>query len=572
MSLVGRTLGMYYDHEGAAGPVNGGVTANATFLNALVRYGNFDNVALYASPFNLERSKDRVTGLVAQHRTNKNVFIRSETELGNRECASQLSIWYQGQATVHSALNVRRAVSSKMFPITSQPHTLWTNRLPEQWASHLLLGGHAPYDSVICSTKTMRDVFVQMIGHVATELERAHGVSVPYKGRTDVVPFGLDLEVFRPLDKASCRGQLGIEPDAFVILSFGRFSAIGKGDLLPLLRTFRELVSSNKQLSLHLILAGVFTHEDPGLDKALPKFIAELGLEQHVRVIVDLPLAQRAALYGAADLFVGISDSIVETFGLTVIEAMACGIPQIVSDWDGYKETVEHGVTGFRVPTYWTPCADDLASVPFVLRDWIRTMPLLAMAQSVVIDTNHLRDAIQELITNTDLRREMSARSVRVARERFSDERMIRNYESVWEDCLEMADRIEFRPPPAAFLNPYYPAFESYPSTMLDPESVRVRITQTGRSVVENRAPFPPMYLGMERLVIDQRLIWSALEVIATEGGCLISTAVTGMVRDHHVHEAKARRHVMTALKHGWIELEHRPELLSLSWRGKEAG
>ena len=41
-----------------------------------------------------------------------------------------------------------------------------------------------------------------------------------------------------------------------------------------------------------------------------------------------------------------------ETFGLTPIEAMACGVPQVVADWDGYRETVVEGETGFRVPTY----------------------------------------------------------------------------------------------------------------------------------------------------------------------------------------------------------------------------
>ena len=45
------------------------------------------------------------------------------------------------------------------------------------------------------------------------------------------------------------------------------------------------------------------------------------------------------------------ADNIQETFGLVVIEAMACGLPVVASDWDGYRDLVEDGVTGLLVPT-----------------------------------------------------------------------------------------------------------------------------------------------------------------------------------------------------------------------------
>ena len=46
-----------------------------------------------------------------------------------------------------------------------------------------------------------------------------------------------------------------------------------------------------------------------------------------------------------------LSDNIQETFGLTPVEAMAAGLPCVVSDWNGYKDTVADGETGFRIPT-----------------------------------------------------------------------------------------------------------------------------------------------------------------------------------------------------------------------------
>lgn len=59
----------------------------------------------------------------------------------------------------------------------------------------------------------------------------------------------------------------------------------------------------------------------------------------------------RHRIWRAADLFVSLADNIQETFGLSPIEAMAASLPVVVSDWDGYKDTVRHGIDGFRVPT-----------------------------------------------------------------------------------------------------------------------------------------------------------------------------------------------------------------------------
>ena len=50
--------------------------------------------------------------------------------------------------------------------------------------------------------------------------------------------------------------------------------------------------------------------------------------------------------WSSADIFCSFADNIQETFGLTPIEAMACGLPCVVSDWNGYKETVRDQVDG----------------------------------------------------------------------------------------------------------------------------------------------------------------------------------------------------------------------------------
>src|SRR6202012_5551691 len=65
--------------------------------------------------------------------------------------------------------------------------------------------------------------------------------------------------------------------------------------------------------------------------------------------------ARIGALWAGADVFVSLVDNIQETFGITPVEAMAAGLPVVVSDWDGYRSTVRDGVEGFLIPTLGGP-------------------------------------------------------------------------------------------------------------------------------------------------------------------------------------------------------------------------
>src|SRR5205807_184608 len=114
----------------------------------------------------------------------------------------------------------------------------------------------------------------------------------------------------------------------------------------------------------------------------------------------------------AADVFVSPIDNIQESFGLTVVEAMACGLPQVVPDWNGYRDTVIDGDTGFLIPTYWAKCDDDLCNIAAMFAQG-SGYDHFAMAQSVAMDIRAYRDALRRLIYDEALRLKMSDSSVR---------------------------------------------------------------------------------------------------------------------------------------------------------------
>jgi hypothetical protein len=157
---------------------------------------------------------------------------------------------------------------------------------------------------------------------------------------------------------------------------------------------------------------------------------------------------------------------------------MACGIPQVVSDWDGYKDTVVDGETGFLIPTTWASCdADLVAEASF--HD--TAFDHLAMGQCVAVDLAALRERLQRLIEDDALRARMGEASRERAVGSFSLERVVSAHEDLWaelaaaatgdEEDEEDEDKENAGARPALDLDamPYCKVFGHYATRMLRP-------------------------------------------------------------------------------------------------------
>lgn len=449
--------------------------------------------------------------------------------------------------------------SRKPYPITRTIHCLSPQPYINTLVLPLLTESVLPCDSVICTSRASRDALQNLLDGVASTFNRRHGANLSYKGRLDVLPLATDIEFFRPLPQVECRRKLGFPEDAFVLLWFGRLAASDKADLLVMLRVVERLRHKNPQRKILLVLAGSQRPELPSAP-GLHQYAKGLGISENVLIKEAFPPAERNILYSAADVFVAPTDNVQETFGLTPIEAMACGVPQVVADWGGYRDTVQHGVTGFLVPTYWADCEEDISNASLTNLDVLAEH--FKLGQSVVVDLERYEHYLQTLLDQPVLRARMAEASRRRAVELFGWRPVIQRYEALWAELVEMARSIELpRLTHSHSRQRYFDVFCGYASHIVS-GSAPIYLTAEGRRLLAGKHPIPSQYGGLEHLFFDLMLlkrILAALGDLSRTAPPTLDTLVDSLVRegDGSVPGARdrARRHVLWVLKHGFASL-----------------
>jgi D-inositol-3-phosphate glycosyltransferase len=166
--------------------------------------------------------------------------------------------------------------------------------------------------------------------------------------RIDIAPCGFDPEEFGPL-ASDVRTQLDLEPSEFVILQLGRMvPRKGVDNVIQALALLRQAHGTRARL---LVVGGNTEDPDPEATPELGRLMRlaqSLGVADSVTFTGQRARSQLRAFYGAANVFV--TTPWYEPFGITPVEAMACGTPVIGTAVGGIKSTVVDGQTGFLVP------------------------------------------------------------------------------------------------------------------------------------------------------------------------------------------------------------------------------
>ena len=157
----------------------------------------------------------------------------------------------------------------------------------------------------------------------------------------EVIPAGVNLDMFQPVDRDVARAELGIKEER-VILYVGRIEPLKGIDIL-----LRAVPMLEYGQDLRVLVVGGNPGNDAELDR-LKSLTSELGIGDTVTFTGSVPQSTLPTYYSAADVFVLPSHS--ESFGLAPLEAMACGTPVVVSRVGGMKTFVNSGENGYLVP------------------------------------------------------------------------------------------------------------------------------------------------------------------------------------------------------------------------------
>ncbi|WP_435018232.1 glycosyltransferase family 4 protein [Tundrisphaera sp. TA3] len=168
-------------------------------------------------------------------------------------------------------------------------------------------------------------------------------------GRMATIPCGFDPAEFWPVDKARARRSLGIGPDERIILQLGRL--VPRKGIDNVIRGLARLRSGRGIAARLLVVGGESAGPDPAVTPEIGRLraIAEAeGVADAVTFVGSRPRDALRAYYGAADVFV--TTPWYEPFGITPVEAAACGTPVVGADVGGIRTTVVDGETGYLVP------------------------------------------------------------------------------------------------------------------------------------------------------------------------------------------------------------------------------
>ncbi|MGE4468730.1 MAG: glycosyltransferase family 4 protein [Desulfovibrio sp.] len=532
-----------------SGAVLGRKMANTSFLAALLRADPFDEYHFFlADAVQRDSLREHLEALFPAQAGRLRVLDRRD--LPENLARQPYHCFHQSDciALQASLARARNAYSPAVVPITGVTHSLSYANYAEAFLRHLW-PGTSPRDCIVCTSAAA----VGAVQEYFDQLRQGYGLGPEYaQPLLRRIPLGVDPQGPAPAtaeQRAAGRQSLGLEPERTVFLVFGRLSHQSKMDLLPLLRAFQHAFQQRTMApeQVSLVLAG-WVEEGDAFPDTLKELAANIGLD--LRVEARPGERRKQALYYAADVFVSIADNPQETFGLTVLEAASAGLPAVVSDYDGYRDLVRHGVTGLLVPTLGPEQSTDLDIMAPLLYD---NQYHLLLAQRTAVDVPGLACCLARLHADPDQRAHMGRAARTRVLEQFTWDKVVCRYLELWDELWTLPAR-QAGPDSPCPAHPgqvqYARTFSGYPTRQLHDQDV-LALGRTGQATYRHRDA-PLIYPGLGRVIRPEavrRLLFLARRPAT------VHTLVQGLLAAELCRNAEqARVLLLWAVKHDLLE------------------
>jgi glycosyltransferase involved in cell wall biosynthesis len=278
----------------------------------------------------------------------------------------------------------------------------------------------APFDSIQCISNSMKEVLERTLEELGCK-------EAPF--RLDVIQRPVDTKRFRPptpQERIEARHKLGIPENANVAIYHSRVGPHSKADIYPFIQAFAECSGPNDWL----IIGGPPSSETAY--ENIHSWLQAANVDHRCRLIGPCQQQDVPGRLWAADFFVLPCDNPSEGLGIAPIEAMACGLPSLVSDWDGMREAVRDGINGMFVPTHWFPGSSRIGAfsplTPFATE-------CMLLSQCIVLDQVQLEEKLGQMFHDLNLRKRLQIGAIETIQD-WSDSAINRRLLQTFQEQL----------------------------------------------------------------------------------------------------------------------------------------
>ena len=502
--------------------INGRRVAGDSFLRGFLRHADVDEVVL--ALHGGEAAAQPVRALAQELRPQ--LALRAVGLLHPQKIAPVSTLFFPSPN--FSAEAWRRApYGTQAWSICGITHTTSTAAVMQGFFD-LRMAPVQPWDAVICTSRSVLASVTYLMDRADEHIRSHLRATPPPRPMLPVIPLGVHCDDFAPDAAAGAllRQRLGAGPQDVVFSTIARLTPHEKFDPLPIYMAMQAAQAQLHDRKLHVVLCGQF--RDEFSRKVFENGARALMPDVGFAVLDGALAAERKAALSGADVFMFLIDNIQETFSIAPLEGMAAGLPLLVSDWDGMKDTVPPEV-GFRVTSRSLPG-------PYLASEALRYqggtdsyLQYCAVTSALTeIDQPELVDRILTLARDGDLRRRMGRAGQAHVRAHYDWSVIVPQMQALWAE--QEAMRVAAKPlryrsdslPIAPSPTHYFAAYPTEQVTLKDQLFVAVDGGPDLQALLRIRN-----YTATKRMFAPPAQIGSVLAVVQAKGGCDLATIET---------------------------------------------
>jgi len=339
------------------------------------------------------------------------------------------------------------------------------------------------WDALICTSTAGKKAIENLLSRQEEWLKKQKKCTYFERPQMPIIPLGIHHEKWEPHPskeeaKAKARQLLGVGSDAKVILITGRIDMQTKFQPAPMLRALNDIATTSKH-TLELIVYG--EAPSPAMLNAWKQGANQLAQNLKIHWIPGQNFSLSADVRWASDIFVSLADNPQETFGITPLEAMAAELPCIVSDWDGYRDTVtqpgdSEEATGFRITTYMFEGLGTQEAHHLLHQTMSYERAVGRISHGIGVDMDEFKKCLTTLLDNPRLCKEMGKAARRRVKAKYSWPIIFEHWHKLTTDLKERRlhskrESTDTAPQLPPWLSNTSTSFGNYASQILSPDS-----------------------------------------------------------------------------------------------------